>query len=183
MSLDYRPSDRRRENVTLDKYRVNDYCLDVKKIRRVNPNRAPEQLVFLAIQRAADRLLRDIEAVLSPTGLSPTQYNVLRILRSAGKPLPCGAIAAQMITRDPDMTRLLDRLERRGLIERARSTEDRRVVQSRITEAGLTLLGGLDETMLLAHRSQLGHLDEHQLASLLNLLKNVLDRTNNKEPK
>ena len=79
-----------------------------------------EQEVFLGIQRTGDVLMRDLEEVLKPAALSPTQYNVLRILRGAGDDgLPCGSIAERMITRDPDVTRLLDRLEARELIHRS----------------------------------------------------------------
>ena len=78
---------------------------------------------------------------LKPHGLSPTQYNALRILRGAGVDgLPCTEVGARMISRDPDITRLVDRLEKRGLVTRGRGTEDRRVVRARITTAGLELL-------------------------------------------
>ena len=83
--------------------------------------------------------------VLKTEDLSSTQYNVLRILRGSPDGLPCGEIANRMITRDPDITRLLDRLEKRGLISRCRETKDRRMVMARITPEGLKLLGRLDE--------------------------------------
>ena len=100
-----------------------------------------------------------------------TQYNVLRILRGAPEGCTCGEIAKRMITREPDITRLLDRLEKRGLISRCRQTDDRRVVLTRITPEGLELLAGLDEPVQTAHRSQLGHLGRERLRTLVDLLR------------
>jgi DNA-binding MarR family transcriptional regulator len=116
--------------------------------------------------------MRDGEALLKPLGISPTQYNVLRILRGAGEAgLACREIADRMITRDPDMTRLLDRLEKRQLIGRARDTQDRRVVKTRITPEGLALLSELDEPVRRMHQKQLAHMDERQLKTLNTLLE------------
>jgi DNA-binding MarR family transcriptional regulator len=131
-----------------------------------------EQEVFLGLQRTADALMRDVELLLKPSGLSSTQYNVLRILRGAGENgLPCGEVGQRMITHDPDMTRLLDRLEKRGLIARSRETADRRVVRARITPAALHLLAQIDEPVLELHRAQLSHLGEHKLRLLARLLE------------
>ena len=85
--------------------------------------------------------------------------------------LPCGEIASRMITRDPDITRLLDRLEKRGLISRCRETKDRRMVMARITPEGLKLLSRLDEPVEEAHRRQLGHLGQERLRALAELLE------------
>jgi MarR family transcriptional regulator, organic hydroperoxide resistance regulator len=132
----------------------------------------PEQEVFLGIQRTADVLMRDLEEVLKPSGLSATQYNVLRILRGAGDDgLPCGGIGVRMLTRDPDITRLLDRLEARKLIRRHRSSEDRRVVLANVTASGLGLLKELDEPVIATHRRQLGHLGHEKLRQLSHLLE------------
>ena len=95
---------------------------------------------FLDLLRATDMLSRGPIEVLKQEDLSMTQYNVLRILRGAPAGLPCGEIAKRMITRDPDITRLLDRLEKRGLISRCRETKDRRAVMTRITPRGLSSL-------------------------------------------
>ncbi|MGA8231065.1 MAG: MarR family transcriptional regulator, partial [Candidatus Acidiferrales bacterium] len=92
----------------------------------------------------ADMLTRGAEWVLKNEDLSLTQYNVLRILRGAAQALPCGEIASRMITRDPDVTRLLDRMEKRGLISRSRERRDRRVVLARLTPEGLKLVNRLD---------------------------------------
>jgi DNA-binding MarR family transcriptional regulator len=132
----------------------------------------PEQEVFLSLLRAADELMRDVEELLKPFGLSPTQYNVLRILRGAGDDgLACRDIGARMITRDPDVTRLLDRLEARQLIRRHRSTEDRRVVLAEISASGRALLKELDEPIVAMHRGQLGHLGPDKLRKLAELLE------------
>src|SRR5882762_8093802 len=100
----------------------------------------PEEAALLDMVRTCDLLSRGPALVLRTEDLSGTQYNVLRILRGAPEGLPCGEIASRMVTRDPDITRLLDRLEKRGLISRCRETKDRRTVMARITPDGLKLL-------------------------------------------
>src|ERR1700691_6729473 len=130
----------------------------------------PEEAAFLDLLRTTDTLSRGLVRVLKTEDVSSTQYNVLRILRGAPDGLPCGEIACRMITRDPDVTRLLDRLERRGLISRCRETKDRRTVMARITPEGLKVVGRLDEPVLAAHRRQLGHLGRERLAALTELL-------------
>src|SRR5512135_1869674 len=117
-----------------------------------------EEAAFVDLVRTAELLSRPIAQLLKAHDLSPAQYNVLRILRGSPDGLTCGEIGNRMITRDPDITRLLDRMEKRGLIERWRETKDRRVVQARITPEGLKLLAKLDEPVEQGHREQLGHL-------------------------
>ncbi|HUO33461.1 MAG TPA: MarR family transcriptional regulator [Candidatus Acidoferrum sp.] len=129
-----------------------------------------EEAAFLELLRTTDALTRGMVQVLKAGDLSSTQYNVLRILRGSLEGLPCGEIASRMITRDPDITRLLDRLEKRGLISRARETADRRTVIARITPQGLKLLAQLDEPVQKAHRGQLGHLGAARLKALTRLL-------------
>jgi DNA-binding MarR family transcriptional regulator len=123
--------------------------------------------------RTCDLLSRGPAQLLKTEDLSATQYNVLRILRGAPQGLPCGEIASRMITRDPDITRLLDRLEKRGLISRWRETKDRRVVMARITSEGLKLLTRLDEPVQEVHRKQLGHMGRDRLRALLTLLESA----------
>jgi DNA-binding MarR family transcriptional regulator len=130
----------------------------------------PEEAAFLDLLRTTDVLSRGLAQVLKPEELSATQYNVLRILRGAPEGLPCGEIASRMITRDPDVTRLLDRLEKRGLISRCREIQDRRMVLTRITPEGLELLARLDEPVQEAHRKQLDHLGRERLRALSELL-------------
>jgi DNA-binding MarR family transcriptional regulator len=151
----------------------------IQKLKEeIRPARPPslEQEVFVAAQRAADWLMRDFEELLKPHHLSPTQYNVLRILRSAGTSgMACHEIAERMITRDPDMTRLLDRLEEHNLISRSREKQDRRVIRVRITHEGLQLLKNLDDSVRVLHRRQLGYLGEKKLRLMAKLLQLVRD--------
>jgi DNA-binding MarR family transcriptional regulator len=135
------------------------------------PLACPEEAAFLELARTTDMLSRGLVRILKNEDVSPTQYNVLRILRGTPEGLPCGEIAARMITRDPDVTRLLDRLETRGLISRCRETEDRRMVMARITPDGLKVLTRLDEPVVEAHRGQLGHLGKDRLQALCELLR------------
>jgi DNA-binding MarR family transcriptional regulator len=143
--------------------------------RAAKPKRDPqaglEARVFVSLLRTADALARGAEALLKPYSLSATQYNILRILRGAGeKGLACREVGGRLISRDPDITRLLDRMESRGLIARAREAQDRRVVKTRITAQGLRLLDELDKPVHELHRRQMRHLPARQLRQLANLL-------------
>jgi DNA-binding MarR family transcriptional regulator len=131
----------------------------------------PEELAYLELLRTADMLSRNLSGLLKTEDLSSTQYNVLRILRGAPEGLPCGEIGNRMITRDPDITRLLDRLEKRGLISRHRETKDRRMVMARITPDGIKLLSRMDAPVREGHRAQLGHLGRERLKALTGLLQ------------
>ena len=122
------------------------------------------------MMRTVDRLSRRPAQLLKSEDLTSTQYNVLRILRGAPEGLSCGEIAERMITRDPDITRLLDRLEKRGLVTRWRDTADRRSVFTRISSDGLALLARLDEPIQQLHREQLGHLGREKLRILAALM-------------
>jgi len=127
--------------------------------------------VFLCVMKTADAFARGAEAVLKPAGLSGTQYNVLRILRGAGEQgLACSQVGERLISRDPDITRLLDRMESRGWIARTREEKDRRVVKTRITKEGLRILAALDAPVQALHQRQLKHLPERQLRQLASLL-------------
>ena len=129
-----------------------------------------EEAAFVDLWRTCDLLSRGLAQILKPEDISPTQYNVLRILRGSPDGLPCGEIGSRMITRDPDVTRLLDRMEKRGLISRFRDTKDRRTVIGKITAEGLKLLARLDEPIQDVHRKQLGHLGRNRLGALTELL-------------
>lgn len=131
----------------------------------------PEEKAYLELLRTADQLSRRLAGVLKDEDLSSNQYNVLRILRGAPKGLACGEIGDRMITRDPDITRLLDRLEQRGLIERWRDERDRRVVTGKITPEGLKLLSRMDDPVREAHRRELGHLGAKRLGQMVELLR------------
>lgn len=130
-----------------------------------------EEDVFVSLMRTADLLARRGELLLKAADISPTQYNVLRILRGSPQGLACSEIGKRMITRDPDITRLLDRLEKRELISRCRETKDRRMVLTRITPKGLQLLRDLDGPITELHKSQLGHMGREGLRSLMKLLE------------
>lgn len=144
-----------------------------KEIRQGRPLSIEEQ-VFLNLVRTADLLARREAGVLRAHGLSGPQYNVLRILRGAGpEGLRCSEVAARMVTQDPDVTRLLDRLERARLVSRSRDPRDRRVVSARITAQGLGLVEGLDEPLAGLLRRQLAHVSRADLRRLNALLEGV----------
>ena len=103
---------------------------------------------LVSIVRARDRLLRSTEEIIKQVGLSEPQFNVLRILRGAGEPLPTSEVGRRMITRVPDITRLVDRLEKMGMVSRERAPKgDRRQVLVRITAKGLECIAPLDEVL------------------------------------
>lgn len=130
--------------------------------------------IFVNLQRTADVLAQQAEQLFKAHGLTGPQYNVLRILRGAEpEGLACRAISERMITHDPDMTRLLDRLESRGLIQRERQSDDRRVIKTRITAAGLDLLKTLDLPIRELHKKQFRHVSAARLKTLAELLQEV----------
>ena len=139
--------------------------------RPKTPTLSLEAAAFLSLQRNADQLQGGLAEVLKPHQISPTQYNALRILRGAGaEGLACGEIAERMINRDPDITRLVDRLQRGGLVARSRGREDHRVMRARITTAGLGLLKTLNHPVEEFHRQTLGHMGARRLRALIQLL-------------
>jgi DNA-binding MarR family transcriptional regulator len=147
------------------------------EIKQNKPIGTLEEEAYLNVQRTANVLLQELAELLRPHDLTPTQYNVLRILRGAGeKGLTAGEVGERMITRDPDVTRLLDRLERRGLVERWRCTHDRRVVWTRLTAAGDDAITPLDGIILDMHLRSLAHLGPERLATLVSLLEAARER-------
>ncbi len=133
-----------------------------------------EEQVFQSLMLAADYLLRGEVEVLRAADLTFAQYNVLRILRGARpEKLSCGTISNRMLTRDSDLTRILDRLEQRGLVTRSRDELDRRVVTAGITPAGLDILRKLDRPVDRAHRNQLKHMEPELLEKLRALADRV----------
>ncbi len=130
-----------------------------------------EQEVALNLARTHGKLCRPFDGLFAAHGLSGPQYNVLRILRGHGPAgVPCHAIGEQMICRTPDVTRLVDRLESAGWVERRRTPDDRRVVFVAITRAGLQLLAKLDRPLLELHRRALAHLTKAELRTMNRLL-------------
>lgn len=136
----------------------------------------PEEALFVELVRTSDRLSRAPAQLLREYRLSPAPYNVLRILRGSPDGLLCGEIATRMVTREPDITRLLDRLEKRGLLHRCREDADRRRVLVRITDDGLALLSQLDGPIQQLHRQQLGQLGPGRLRELTELLERACSR-------
>ncbi|MGB7438169.1 MAG: MarR family transcriptional regulator [Candidatus Acidiferrum sp.] len=136
-----------------------------------------EDQLFVAILKAADCLSQEAEQVIKTAGLTPAQYNVLRILRGAEPDgLLCRGISERMISHDPDITRLLDRMENRKLITRERQKEDRRVIKTRITAEGLKLLKKLDRPVHDLHKKQFRHMPPARLKQLAELLVEVQRR-------
>src|SRR5260221_6928651 len=132
---------------------------------------------FIALQKAADKLAVKAEQLLKSNGLTGAQYNVLRILRGAEPDgLACSTISERMISHDPDMTRLLDRMEKRNLITRQRQSDDRRVVKTRITSAGLELLKRLDLPVREMHKRQFAHMGHARVKTLADLLDEICEQ-------
>ena len=146
------------------------------QIAQSRPFRSPEEEAFLNVLRTAAVLVGGLTELLREHDVSQPQYNVLRILRGAGAAgLPSGEIGTRMVGRDPDVTRVLDRMEARGLVVRERGTADRRVVTARITPAGERLVGALDAPVAALHGRQLGHLSPEELRALSALLERARD--------
>jgi DNA-binding MarR family transcriptional regulator len=130
-----------------------------------------EQEAFLNLWRTYDRLRALEEALFSQFDMSAQQYNALRLLRAAyPQSMPTLALGAKLISRAPDMTRLLDKLEARQLVRRERRSENRRVVEVAITDEGLQLLKKLDDPVQACAKEQLGHLGGASLQALIELL-------------
>jgi DNA-binding MarR family transcriptional regulator len=133
-----------------------------------------EDRTFIALLKAADLLSQEAEQLMKTHGLTGAQYNVLRILRGAEpEGLACSGIGGRMISHDPDITRLLDRMEKRSLIARQRQTDDRRVVKTRITPQGLNLLKTLDKPIRELHKGQFRDIPARRLQTLMELLEEI----------
>jgi DNA-binding MarR family transcriptional regulator len=145
-----------------------------QEIQQTKAIRLLEEEASLNIVRTADVLMQVLMDVLKPVALSPTQYNVLRILRGAGEAgVSCKDVAARLVTRDPDITRMMDRLEKRGLLTRDRDKADRRVVTHKLTPAGLELVNELDRPIEALHRKAMRHVKPERLRELIGLLEEV----------
>ena len=144
------------------------------EIKQSKPFSTVETEALLALHLTSDRVANEAARILKPWDLSPTQYNVLRILRGAEPDgLPCRGIGDRMIQHDPDITRLLDRLEKRSLIQRAHDGKDRRVIITRITKGGLDLLANLDGPVEEFNVRRLRHIGPERLRTLIELLELV----------
>jgi MarR family transcriptional regulator, 2-MHQ and catechol-resistance regulon repressor len=142
-----------------------------REIKKRNPFESAEQEALLNLVRTNDRFQFRFARLFREYGLTSSQYNVLRILRGEGKPLPCLEIADRMIAAVPAITGLIDRLEAMSLVARDRSTEDRRVVFVEITPKALGLLGRLDQPVDDLHKKLIGHLTQAELRELSRLLE------------
>src|SRR5512141_2516102 len=144
------------------------------EIKQGRPFAGPAEELVVTLLRTADHVRGALSSVVEPRGATLQQYNVLRILRGAGADgLPTLEIAARMIEASPGITRLLDRLEAKGLVRRKRCPADRRQVLCYASERALALLSGLDEPMAAAAQRALGRLDERRTRELVRLLDAV----------
>lgn len=141
------------------------------EIKQRKPFKSIHEEAALNIVRTASVLSADFEQIFRPYDLTATQYNVLRILRGADAEGLCrNEVRDRLLTRMPDATRLLDRMEKAGLISRSREQEDRRLVTTRLTRKGRQLVDELDPIVARQHKSRLGHMSDKQLAMLNSLL-------------
>ena len=141
------------------------------EIKQSKPFRSLEQEALLSIERTAAVLNHGVADALRRYDITPTQYNVLRILRGAGERGLCrNDVRDRLVAQVPDVTRLLDRMEEMGLVERERAEQDRRMVFTRLTRKGGQLLARLDEPVARLHHRQLGHLGAASLRTLIDLL-------------
>jgi DNA-binding MarR family transcriptional regulator len=142
-----------------------------EEIQQKRPFASRKEEAALNIGRTAAVLTDAFDREVKPWGITSAQYNVLRILRGAEpKGLCRNDVRDRMVTRAPDMTRLLDRMEESGLVARTRDTEDRRMVTTRITGKGLHMLTELDSVVAEQHQRHFGHLSDAQLETLIALL-------------
>jgi MarR family transcriptional regulator, 2-MHQ and catechol-resistance regulon repressor len=143
------------------------------EIKKRGPFTSSEEEAVLSILRTNDQLMIRFARLFRAYGLTPSQYNILRILRGEGKPLPILEIAERTVTVVPGITGLIDRLEQAGFVERRRCTEDRRVIRVALTAAGSKVLGDMDGPVLGLHKDLLGHLSAGELKDLIRLLEKV----------
>ena len=142
------------------------------KVSEQPKSNMPEHQLYLALQVLSLHLKEEAEQFLKGHGLTATQFNVLRILRGAGdQALTCGEIAGRLLNKDPDVTRLLDRMQKQQLIHRHRAEHDRRVLLTSLTTQGCEVLERLDAPLMELHRQQFHHLPPQRLALLLELLQ------------
>lgn len=142
------------------------------EIEQARPFSSIEEEAVLNLFRTADCLQREFQRRTRDWGISSTQYNVLRILRgSQPESLTCSEIGNRMITADPDITRLLARMKANKLIRQHRDRDDRRVVRTQISDAGMELLLQMDPLIQRMPKELLGHLNEKEIAQLTHLLE------------
>ena len=144
------------------------------ELKQTKPYKSVAQEAHISIARTAAVLGHALEEILKPYGITATQYNVLRILRGAGSDGLCrNEVRDRMVTKVPDVTRLLDRLEVMHLVTRARGVEDRRHMTTRITKEGQRLLDRVEQPVMDSHEHMIGHVPEQELRTLLTVLTKV----------
>jgi DNA-binding MarR family transcriptional regulator len=143
------------------------------ELKKREPFAMTEEEVVLNLARTNDQVQIRFSRLFCERELTPSQYNILRILRGEGKPLPILEIAERMVVIMPGITGLIDRLEGKGMVCRERSVEDRRIVYVSITERGLALLVDLDEPVRELHRTIVGHLSRAEQEELIRLLEKI----------
>lgn len=149
-----------------------------EEIKQTKPFSGPQEEMALQVLRTADLLNRQMTEFLKPHGLSPTQYNALRILRGSGaEGLPCGEVSSRMVTREPDVTRLLDRMERQEWIERRRQSHDRRVVKAWLAPAGAALLKKIDRQLADFQKRQFCHMAIQECRQIIGLMEKLREAT------
>lgn len=144
-----------------------------QELKKKRPFASSEQEATLSILRTSDQLEIRFARLLREHGLTPSQYNILRILRGEGRPLPILEIASRTITVVPGITGLIDRLEQAGFVNRVRCEKDRRIIYVTLAEPATKILSALDEPLLALHRNLLGHLAQTELKELIRLLEKV----------
>lgn len=142
-----------------------------QELKKKRPFDLLEQEAAISVVRTSDQLQIRFARLLREHGLTPSQYNILRILRGEGKPLPILEIASRTITVVPGITGLIDRLEQAGFVNRLRCEKDRRVIYVALTDKGISALADLDEPLMALHGKLLGHLSQTELKELLRLLE------------
>jgi DNA-binding MarR family transcriptional regulator len=144
-----------------------------QELKKKQPFDSLEQEATLSVLRTSDQLQIRFARLFRGYGLTPSQYNILRILRGEGKPLPILEIASRTITVVPGITGLIDRLEQAGFVNRLRCAKDRRIIYVELTDQGMKTLADLDEPLAALHRKLLGHLPQAELKELVRLLEKV----------
>src|SRR5215468_7583177 len=143
------------------------------ELKKKRPFDSPEEEAALSVVRTSDQLAIRFARLLREHDLTPSQYNVLRILRGEGKPLPILEIASRTITVVPGITGLIDRLEQAGFVNRLRCEKDRRVIYVALTDQGISTLADLDKPLLALHGKLMGHLSQGDLKDLIRLLEKL----------
>ena len=144
-----------------------------KELKQNKPFASKSQEAAVSLLRTSDLIRRNVAAVLEPYDITAQQYNVLRILRGAPDGISAKDIAGRLVTRDPDITRLMDRLEKRGLLVRDRGNADRRVVIHRLTQTGLDLVNALDWPIHRMHRDIMRRLAPDRVKALIAILEEI----------